>query len=430
MTADESLHRFSAATNADGSADAQTVAWLEAKSMGFLASPPTPEHAVRTVESFRQDGRVLTGIHDASATAPGWGADRPVATYATMRKSLNVGGGRVIPAHLVADVTVRPTHRRQGLMRRMVVDDLRQAAESGLPVAALYAGDAGLYGRYGFGPATRTLQVEVDVRRFVFSSPPTGSVAVADPEALCAVVSAIYDQFHQSTIGSVQRLWSHASKVCGLWAEDAPERDPNVRGALHFGDDGVPDGYVTFRFLGWQERPLTVEIVDIVGLSQNAYLALWGFVTSIDLVDVVRLGHTTLDDPLPWSLTDRRAVRVVGEEDGLWLRILDPVACLQQRLHDAIGDPLSLRVTDELGICVGSYRIAPHPAGVQVCRLDPDAPADATLDVSALGSVFLGGFSPTTLQRAGRIACASPAVAPQLDRLFGSSQAPYNGTHF
>jgi predicted acetyltransferase len=173
-----------------------------------------------------------------------------------------------------------------------------------------------------------------------------------------------------------------------------------------------------------------VEIVDIVGLSENAYLALWGFVTSVDLVDVVRLGHTTLDDPLPWSLTDRRAVRVVGEEDGLWLRILDPVACLRERLHDAVGGPVSLRVTDELGICGGSYRIDPHPAGVRVSRLDPDAPADATLDVSALGSVFLGGFSPTTLERAGRIACASPAVAPQLDRLFGSSQAPYNGTHF
>src|SRR5450756_1323017 len=81
-----------------------------------------------------------------------------------------------------------------------------------------------------------------------------------------------------------------------------------------------------------------------------------------DRVDVVRLGHTTLDDPLPWSLTDRRAVRVVGEEDGLWLRILDPVACLRERLHDAVGDPVSLRVTDELGICGGSYRIDPHPA--------------------------------------------------------------------
>ncbi|GAA2107960.1 GNAT family N-acetyltransferase [Microlunatus panaciterrae] len=425
-----SLRRFSAGCNPDGSADAQTLAWLQSKALGFLADPPSPEHAARTVESFRQDARVLTAIHDHSAHPPGWGPDRPVATYATLRKSLNVGAGRTVPAQLVADVTVLPTHRGQGLLRRMVLEDLRQAAADGVPVAALYAADAGLYGRYGFGPATRTLQVEVDVRRVTFTSPPTGTVAVADPDVLCELVPLVYDEFHRATIGSVQRLWSHAPKVCGLWAEDAPDRDPAVRGAVHFGENGDPDGYVTFKFLGWQQRPLKIEIVDIVALSTDAHLGLWGFLTSHTQADLIRHGHLAPDDPLPWALTDRRAVRVVGEQDGLWLRVLDPEVCLRERLQDVTGDPITLRVRDELEFCDGAYRIVPGGDGVQVTRVDPDGPVDATLDVSALASAFLGGYPAATLERAGRIQCTSPAVAARLGLLFGSIRAPYNDTHF
>ncbi len=422
--------RFGAGHDPDGSADPRTLAWLRSAAMGFLAGPPSPEHAARTVESFRHDARELTGVYDLSARAPGWEPDRPVATFATLPKSLNVGGGRMVAARLIADVMVLPTHRGRGLLRRMMVDDLGRAAADGVPIAALYAADAGLYGRYGFGPAMRTHRVEVDPRRMRFTDSPSGSVAVADPETLCEVVPAVYDEFQRTTIGSVQRLWSHASKVCGLWAEDAPHRDATVSGAVHTDDDGVPDGYVTFRFRGWQERPLAIEVVDIVALTTAAHLGLWRFLASHTQAEVVRVGHMAFDDPLPWSLTDRRAVRVVGEEDGLWLRVLDVRRCLRERLRDATGDPLTLRVNDDLGICPGAYRISPGRDGAEVAPVDPDGSVDATLDVGTLASMFLGGYSAAALTRAGRIQGGSPGVVTRLERLFASTRAPYNGIHF
>ena len=427
MTADLPLRRFRAGSTPDGSADAGTLGWLWSTATGFLGDPPSPEHAAKTVESFRGDDRVLTGVHDPAA-APGWAPDRPVATFATLRKSLNVGGGRLVPAQLIADVAVLPTHRGRGLLRRMMVDDLRLAAADGMSVAALYAADAGLYGRYGFGPATRTQQVEVDVRRVRFTGTPTGSVTLADGEALREVVGRVYDEFHRTTIGSVQRLWSHAGKVTGEWAEDAPEPDPTVRGAVHLADDGVPDGYVTYRFRGWRERPLAIEVVDLIALTSDAHLALWRFLAAQPPAEVIRVGHLAPDDPLPWLLADRRAVRVIGEQDGLWLRILDAEGCLRERLHDATGDPVTLAVEDELDICAGSYRIVPASGGARVERTT--GPADATLDAGALASLFLGGYPAGPLERAGRIRCATPAATARLDHLFGSPRAPYTDTHF
>jgi len=429
MDADFTLRRFGAGSNADGSADPQTLAWLESTAIGFLGDPLSPEHAARTVESFQRDDRVLTGVHDPTASRSGWAADHPVATFATLRKTLNVGGGRLIPAHLIADVTVLATHRGRGLLRRMMEDDLGRAAADGLPVAALYGADAGLYTRYGFGPATRTQRAEVDVRRMRFTRTPSGTVVVVDPDALREAIPAVDGELHRTTLGSVQRLASHAAEVCGQWPQHPPGPHPTVRGALHVSDGGVPDGYVTFRFRGWGERPLAIDVVALVALTPDAHLGLWGHLAAQAPAEVVRIENLPPDDPLPWLLADRRAMRVVGEQDGVWLRILDPEVCLRERLHDATGDPLTLRVHDELGICPGAYRIVPASRGTEVTKV-PDGAADAVLDADALASLFLGGYTAASLERAGRIRGAAPGVVARLDRLFGSGPAPYTDTHF
>ena len=57
----------------------------------------------------------------------------PVATFSSWTKTLNAGAATV-PVHMISDVTVSPAHRRRGLLRRMMVDDLAQATA---PVAAL-----------------------------------------------------------------------------------------------------------------------------------------------------------------------------------------------------------------------------------------------------------------------------------------------------
>ena len=95
----------------------------------------------------------------------------PVATYASWTGGINVGGGRRLPLQMISDITVSPTHRRQGLLRTLITDDLADAAAAGLPLAALTVSEGTIYGRFGFGPASRGRSIEVDVTgRFALHS--------------------------------------------------------------------------------------------------------------------------------------------------------------------------------------------------------------------------------------------------------------------
>src|SRR5215217_1628263 len=112
---------------------------------------------------YRIDKRELTGVYQRGAVAAhSLRPEVPVATYATFRKDLNIGYGRQLEAWLVTAVTVRATHRRQGLLRWMMTEDLAAAKSEGLALAALTASEGSIYGRFGFGVATFERSIKVD----------------------------------------------------------------------------------------------------------------------------------------------------------------------------------------------------------------------------------------------------------------------------
>src|SRR3712207_1127486 len=63
--------------------------------------------------------------------------------------------GAVVPCAGVTWITVAPTHRRRGvltaIMRRQL-DEIRAAERE--PVAALWAAESSIYGRFGYAPAS------------------------------------------------------------------------------------------------------------------------------------------------------------------------------------------------------------------------------------------------------------------------------------
>ena len=89
---------------------------------------------------------------------------RIVGTYASWDSHVTAPGGRLVAADAVSGVTVLPTHRRRGVLTRMIVPDLAAAASRGVPVAILIAAEAPIYGRFGFGAATETARWTVDLR--------------------------------------------------------------------------------------------------------------------------------------------------------------------------------------------------------------------------------------------------------------------------
>ena len=87
----------------------------------------------------------------------------PVATLRSWDTAMTVPGGEVA-ADAISSIGVRATHRRRGLLRALLVDDLAEAVRAGTPVAALTSTQGSLYERFGFGLATWTRSLTLDTR--------------------------------------------------------------------------------------------------------------------------------------------------------------------------------------------------------------------------------------------------------------------------
>ncbi|WP_426225998.1 GNAT family N-acetyltransferase [Pseudarthrobacter sp. DSP2-3-2b1] len=429
MSGNYEIRRFDAAAKGEhGFAEAEK--WVRAVAFGFHESTRTPEHVAKSLETYAADRRVLTGAYQTGDVAPGsLPADVPVATFGTLRKSLNIGFGRMLETQLVTAVTVRTSHRRRGLLRRMMSEDLAIARGEGLSMAALTASEGSIYGRFGYGVASFERTVKVDTTaRFQLNHQAAGTVEVADSKVLLDVAPEVFGRVHRVTPGSIGRQEWYRQLASGSLGRDGNE-DPAVKVALHYGPGNSVDGYVSYKFLGWETEPHTVQVVDLVAATNEAYLELWQFLAAIDLVERVTWEEAPLDDPLTWALSDPRCIDSSDSRDMLWLRILDVTGALEARHYPADGR-LVLEVMDPLGLTGGRFALEASGGQAAVVRLDGEAEPDLTLDVSALSSVYLGAVCPVTLASAGVIREHTPGAALQARQLFAVERATHCLTHF
>jgi predicted acetyltransferase len=411
-----------------------TAEWIRAVNYGFYEKVLADSHVAKTAAAYRIDDRELTGVYETRPGPPGcFPAGRPVATFATFRKTLNVGYGRLVPAHLVTAVTVRTDHRRRGLLRRLMGEDLARAKADGVPVAALTASEASIYRRFGYGVATHERRVAVSTGpRFRLAVRPRGHVMAAEPGAMLELAPTIFARAHRAVPGSVDRQEQYRLRAAGQWERASGGEDAAVRVAVHLGEDGAPDGYAAYRFRGWSHEPATMELLDLVAATPDAYLGLWDYLGSLDLIDRVVWDEAPADDPLVWALEDSRVVRAETARDMLWLRILDVRAALEARRYAHDGE-LILRVDDALGLAAGRYRLAVVDGTATVEALGaPDGEAQLSLDIADLSSVYVGGVSPVSLLQAGRIRTgeSSPEAASVLAQMLAVERPAHCLTHF
>jgi predicted acetyltransferase len=426
------IRRFDAVSR-DEPGYAEAEKWVKAVAFGFHESTRTPEHIAKSLATYRADRRILTGAYQTGEVAPqSLPAEVPVATFGTLRKTLNIGFGRMLETQMVTAVTVRTSHRRRGLLRRMMSEDLDMARRDGLAVAALTASEGSIYGRFGYGVASFERTVKVDTTaRFQLNHQAVGTVEVADPKVLLDVAPEVFDRVHSLTPGSIGRQEWYRQLASGALGRDGKE-DPAIKVALHYGPGGTVDGYVSYKFLGWDTKPYTVDVVDLVAATTGAYLELWQFLGAIDLVERVTWAEAPLDDPLAWALADPRCIDSSDARDMLWLRVLDVAKALEARHYPADGR-LVLDVLDPLGLTAGIYALEVSGGEAAVVPLKaaggPGEP-DLTLDVSALSSIYLGAVCPVTLTAAGRIRENTRGAALRARQMFAVERATHCLTHF
>jgi predicted acetyltransferase len=409
----------------DGSVTPERLdGWFEAQSRGFHQGRTTEEHRRRYREHLDADDALLRGVWD---DAPALGSGTiPVARYGSFDKTINTGSG-LQPVRMITDVTVSPTHRRQGLLRKLITEDLREAAEQGIPLAALTVSEGSIYGRFGFGTATFARHVEVDTSaRFALREfTDDGHVELLEPAEAWPTLASLFARFHDRTRGSVERPQFYEPILTGTFDfDEGPDR--KLRVAVHLDADGQPDGYVAYRPGAREKGHRSVKVSDLVALSPSAYLRIWRFLADLDLSDRVIWENAPMDDPLPWALVEPFAARVTKVDDKLWVRVLDVVAALQARTWGASGSVV-LEVDDPMGHAAGVWRVTTRDGRAEVAPTD-DEPG-VRLSAEVLSALYLGGVDAETLRAAGRLS-GDPDALDMWAAMARVGPAPYCITGF
>jgi predicted acetyltransferase len=365
-----------------------------------------------------------------------WGAfdgGRPVGTFRGIGVELTVPGGAAVPMDAVAGVTVAPTHRRRGLLSRMMAGELGAARERGESLAGLYAAEYPIYGRYGFGPAVESASWHLDARAARWTRELPGTVELADLSSSYAEAADLYDQVRATAHGAISRttaMWERALDLVPL--EDGDKPDKSVLNAFCRDADGRVVGYVRYKFVddSWtNQRPSnTVEAFDLYAVNVEYEARLWQYLADHDWVAKVTASENRRFDEL-WRelLVNRRAAWSTDHWEGEWIRVLDPVAALSARRYEVPGR-LVLRIADKDGYADGTFLLEGGPDGA-TCAPTTESP-DVTLPASVLGSVYLGGFSAARFAVLGLLDEERPGAVARFASMFHTALAPWSATDY
>jgi predicted acetyltransferase len=366
-------------------------------------------------EDFERHTKML--VRDRFWTA--YDGDVPVGTAADFPFTLTVPGGE-LRAGGVTWVAVQPSHRRQGVLRQLMRRELEDIHERGEPLAILWASEAAIYGRFGYGLAAPHFEMEADCARFAFRDDPgpRGKVRMLSLENAVEPVTQVYERVRPTVPGFVGRSrdWWTAYRLADpeQWRRGA---SPKYVAVLEL--DGEPAAYAIYRVKGEWESGFpkgTVRVVEALAVSTAAERELWRFLFGIDLT--IRV-DSRLDpaSPLFLMVVDARSLHLTAIE-GLWLRIVDIEGALKGRSFASDGEVV-LDVRDEF--CpwnAGRWRV-----GGDIQRTDADP--DLELDIADLASVYLGAFTFSRLGAAERVRELKAGALARADDLFRTPRPPY-----
>jgi predicted acetyltransferase len=349
--------------------------------------------------------------------------DRIVAVSAEVPLRMSLPAGDV-PVMGLTWVSVEVTHRRRGVLRAVLERQLREHAARGFVATVLGASEGGIYGRYGFGVASRMRRTSLDRVRSRLAAPVDASaVRRLTTEQAQPVLPALHERWRRAVPGAFGRDERR-------WQFLLLDREYQRRGASGLFHLVHPDGYVSYRIKpNWGDGTPRHEcvVVDYAPATPQAHAALWQTLLGMDLVGTITSQAIPLDDPLPHLLADYRRLETLHVGDDIWLRPLDVPALLGSRGYRVEVDVV-LEVHEPAGpqLCAGRYRLRGGPDGASCTRTE--ATADVSLGVAALGAVSLGGTRLATLARAG-LAEGDQTALQRLDVALLADRQPIAGTH-
>jgi predicted acetyltransferase len=325
-------------------------------------------------------------------------------------------------------VTVIPSHRRRGILRRMMrlmIDDCHTRNE---PLAMLWASEASIYQRFGYGLGTWSMNLEAETLPARLSGEPSGgSFRMLPAGEGLDLVAPVYDAARSQRAGFLRRTpdW---------WVGQLPRTDKDARGGearrlvVYETESGV-EGYAVYKIKpDWNVRGPngTLTVDEAIGSTLRGTREIWRYLFGVDLVRTLKTWRLPTDHPLLGLVAEPRRLGITMG-DGLWLRIVDAKSALEGRTYGLDGHAdgqLTFELKDDY--CpwnAGRWRLDVADGHAALERTDGEA--GLALDANALGSLFLGGFTATALAAAARVEELRPGSLAAADALFPTALQPW-----
>lgn len=361
---------------------------------------------------------------EPARTLAGYEGDLVVGGGSIYSFQMTIPGGDVVPVAGVTMVGVKPTHRRQGVLRNLMAQQLADVRAAGEPFAALWASEGSIYQRFGYGLSTLNGSLDIERARAAFREPvdAQGKLELRSIDAARPALRRIYDVVRARTPGFYERRPARWDVL--LSDAEFRRRGAGQRYNAILVREGEEVGYVLYRIKSeWLDTGSanTLIVVELMGTDAAAVQQLWRYVFGVDLVARIRSRLGPVDHPLLLMVAEPRRLQLrVG--DGMWLRIVDVPGALGARGYSADGS-LVLEVADSfMPEVAGRWRLNVTDGRASVAATT-DAP-DIQLDITDLGAVFMGGFKFASLGRAGRTVEDSPGARATADAMFAVTDAP------
>jgi predicted acetyltransferase len=373
---------------------------------------------------YNPDEDTLKPILELDRAFGHFDGDQVVSTVGAYSLEMSVPGS-VANCGGTTVVTVAPTHRRQGLLTEMMgrhLDDIKEREE---PMAALWASESEIYGRFGYGRATTAAEITVHRRGHPLSrhAPTPGPVRLVDVEEARSLVPLFHDRFRLTQPGMFRRWpeWWEAR----VFSDFQSRRSgfTGARWAVIDGEGGI-EGYAKYRTKSAPGEDghsgTEMVITELFGETPDAWVSLWSFLVNHDLVAKFTAKLRSPEDPIFDLLSGpRRAQTEV--DDGLWVRIMDVPAALTRRHYEGVFTGV-IEVHDPMGLAGGTFHLETSTDGSE-CTPATDDP-DVSLDIEDLGAVYMGTGGFRRLARSGRISGNDEALKAA-DLAFGWDPQPW-----
>jgi predicted acetyltransferase len=374
----------------------------------YFGGPPTEEQLDRFMQYLPLD-RMHAAFEDGTVVG---GAGAFPFEMSVPGGELRCGG--------VTVVGVYPTHRRRGALRAMMDAQLRDMHERGEPIAALWASEETIYGRYGYGIASTMGDIALPREWASFAEPleRRGTVRFVEPEEAATLFPPVWEALMRQRPGMFRRTeswWRLRTTRIPDEQKDNPARFVVLE------QDGEAQAYAIFKSemkFGRGVPASTLNVREAIGTTPQATAEIWRFLLDIDWQATITTSLLPPDHPLFLLLANPRRAdyKVI---DGLWVRLVDVGAALSGRAYAGDGS-IVFDVRDAM--CPwneGRWRVSQDGAA----RTDDDA--EIALDVATLGSAYFGATSFAQLRGALRLEEISLGAVDRADALFAWRPLPW-----